>query len=59
MAARRWRRTACRVGEAGASPERARDHSSPVMKQETKIRATCLLLAAAALPFAPALAQDT
>jgi hypothetical protein len=29
------------------------------MKQETKIRATCLLLAAAALPFAPALAQDT
>jgi hypothetical protein len=29
------------------------------MKQETKIRATCLLLAAAALPLAPALAQDT
>jgi hypothetical protein len=29
------------------------------MKQETKLRATCLLLAAAALPLAPALAQDT
>ncbi|MEA3039258.1 MAG: hypothetical protein QOE79_1771, partial [Sphingomonadales bacterium] len=27
------------------------------MKQETKLRATCLLLAAAALPLAPALAQ--
>jgi hypothetical protein len=29
------------------------------MKQETMNRAACLLLAAAALPFAPALAQDT
>jgi hypothetical protein len=29
------------------------------MKQETLNRAACLLLAAAALPFAPALAQDT